>query len=268
LKPDDVNWISINGAAPSLQELMAGGVDLVACSLPEARTLMNAGQVRCLGVMSPERLEQFPDVPTFRDQGVDWVMEGWRGIAVPAGTPDDIADKAAAALTVAVNSEPFREFMSGRGFNWSFEGPVEFGASMALMDRQFGEVLTSEAFRSTGKRVIGPMFFPGLLAAIGLVVLVILLARGGFKSDETIEGLSRYGLMRSAEVIGWVIVYLLAAEWAGFILTAGALLILLLIRFGVRLRAAALVTLFLVPALYQIFAVLLRVPLPRGWLGW
>jgi hypothetical protein len=136
------------------------------------------------------------------------------------------------------------------------------------MDRQFGEVLTSEAFRSTGKRVIGPMFFPGLLAAIGLVVLVILLARGGFKSDETIEGLSRYGLMRSAEVIGWVIVYLLAAEWAGFILTAGALLILLLIRFGVRLRAAALVTLFLVPALYQIFAVLLRVPLPRGWLGW
>ena len=49
-------WISINGAGQSLQELMAGGVDVVCCSLPEADALLSAGKVRCLGVMADERV--------------------------------------------------------------------------------------------------------------------------------------------------------------------------------------------------------------------
>ncbi len=44
MKPDDVIWVSINGAGPSLQELLSGGIDFICCSLPEADTLMEAGQ--------------------------------------------------------------------------------------------------------------------------------------------------------------------------------------------------------------------------------
>ena len=60
LKADDALWISINGAGPSLQELLSGGVAMVCCSLPEAQTLLEAGEVRCLGVMSDRRVAAYP----------------------------------------------------------------------------------------------------------------------------------------------------------------------------------------------------------------
>ncbi|MFI5217825.1 MAG: tripartite tricarboxylate transporter substrate binding protein, partial [Candidatus Limnocylindria bacterium] len=81
LQPNDVTWVSIPGSAPSLQELSAGGLDLVACSLPEAQALLSSGRIRSLGVMGEARLPQFPDVPTFREQGVDWTMGAFRALA-------------------------------------------------------------------------------------------------------------------------------------------------------------------------------------------
>src|SRR5262249_51786975 len=62
----DVTWVSINGSKPSLVQLLSGGVEVVCCSLPEARANLDGGQVRCLGVMAGERLPGFPAVPTFR----------------------------------------------------------------------------------------------------------------------------------------------------------------------------------------------------------
>ncbi len=55
----DVIWVPSEGANPSLQQLMSGGVDLVCCSLPEARTLLEAGEVRGLGVMAPKLRSRF-----------------------------------------------------------------------------------------------------------------------------------------------------------------------------------------------------------------
>ena len=70
------------------------------------------------------------------------------------------------------------------------------------------------------------------------------------------------------EVLAWVVMYLALAERAGFVLTAGVLLILLLLRQGTRWLTAIAIAVVLVPLVYQVFAVWLRVPLPRGWLGW
>ena len=75
----DITWISSTGAGPSLLELMSGGIDMVCCSLPEADSLYRSGEVRALGVMAPERVNGYEDVPTFKEQGVDWSLGGWRG---------------------------------------------------------------------------------------------------------------------------------------------------------------------------------------------
>jgi tripartite-type tricarboxylate transporter receptor subunit TctC len=79
LKPADAIWVASQGSTPALRDLLAKGVEMVCCSLPEAKTLMLAGELRCLGVMSDARQPLFPDVPTFAEQGVAWTMEGWRG---------------------------------------------------------------------------------------------------------------------------------------------------------------------------------------------
>jgi len=88
LQASDVTWIAMSGAAPSLQELMADGLDIVACSLPEAQVLLKADKLRCLGVMAEQRLPAYPEISTFKELGVDWQLSTHRGIALPVGVPE------------------------------------------------------------------------------------------------------------------------------------------------------------------------------------
>ena len=76
LDSSSVIWVASRGAGPSLTELASGGLDLVVCSLPEAQAQLEAGTARALGVMSPERIEQYPEVPTLRELGIDWTLGG------------------------------------------------------------------------------------------------------------------------------------------------------------------------------------------------
>ena len=71
--PATVPWVPSNGAAPGLQDLVAGGVEFVPCSLPEARSLIDAGKVKSLAVMASSRAALFPNVPTLKEAtGSDW----------------------------------------------------------------------------------------------------------------------------------------------------------------------------------------------------
>ena len=265
---DAVRWISIEGTSPSMQELMAGGIEIVATSLPEARSLLEAGEIRALGVMDDERVAQFPDVPTLKEQGVDVAIGTWRGVGLPEGTPEAEAAAIAAALEVVVNSADYREFMRRSGFNWAYEGPAEFEETLAGLDATFGRLLATDAFTDLGQDIVGPMTFPAILAGLGLVVLGILLATGGLRTTGSADRFSWRGAGRVAIVLGAIGVYLLAAEPVGFVLTAGAITAFLMWQLEVRLPAALVVSASVVAAVYHVFAVLLRVPLPRGVLGW
>jgi tripartite-type tricarboxylate transporter receptor subunit TctC len=66
LKAGHVPWVPSNGAAPAMQDLAAGGIDIVTCSVPEARAMIEAGKARSLAIMAQARNPQFPDVPTLR----------------------------------------------------------------------------------------------------------------------------------------------------------------------------------------------------------
>src|SRR5436190_7396997 len=59
LKPSHVPWVPSNGAAPAMQDLAAGGIDIVTCSVPEAKSMIDAGKARSLAVMAPQRNPAF-----------------------------------------------------------------------------------------------------------------------------------------------------------------------------------------------------------------
>src|SRR3954465_5669181 len=81
IDPSSVAWVPSNGAAPGLQDMVAGGVDIAPCSLPEARSLIDAGKVKSLAVMSDKPAALYPQVPTLKSAiGSDWQMAAWRGI--------------------------------------------------------------------------------------------------------------------------------------------------------------------------------------------
>ena len=265
---DAVTWISINGAGPSLQELMADGVDMVCCSVPEARSLMDGSQVRCLGVMADNRVPSAPDVPTFPEQGVDWTMGGWRGLMFPKGVPADRGERMQGALLRVARSEEFAEYMDSAGFNLSVDDGDGFEQLLAEVDEQFGAILTGPAFARVSQSPFGPMVFPGVVMGIGGLMVFVLLCRGQLRRPVDMSPLAREHAVRLAWVPFAVVFFILASDEIGFILSAGVMLLGLLLAMRVRVLAAAALTVVLVPAVYQVFAVQLRVPLPSGWLGW
>lgn len=266
--PEAVRWISIEGASPSLQELLAGGVDIVSTSLPEARSLLEAGEIRALGVMAEERVPQFPQVPTFQEQGIDHAAGVWRGVALPAGTPEPVTTEIVTATERVVTGSEFREFMQKAGFNREYEGPSEFEASLARLDRTFGELLPSPAFQNIGQDIVGPMAFPGLLGILLVIVIVALLASGGLGRTAVADTFSWTGTWRVMEVLLAILLYLLLAELLGFVLTAATIVAFLMWRLAVRPPVAAGISLAITILVYQIFAIYLRVPLPQGLFGW
>lgn len=141
LDTTDVKWIPSKGAAPALQDLMAKGIDMAICSLPEAATLIDAGKVKPLAVMSDQRNPIYPDVPTLKELGSDWTFAVWRGIAAPKGTPKEITAVLEAAVAKVYKSAEFQEFMKNRGFGMIWMGSSDFTEYVASSDESFGEVM-------------------------------------------------------------------------------------------------------------------------------
>jgi tripartite-type tricarboxylate transporter receptor subunit TctC len=144
MDPASVPWVPSQGAAPGLQDLVAGGVEFVPCSLPEARSLIDAGKVRSLAVMDAKRADLFPSVPTLKEAtGSGWATGAWRGMAAPKGLPADVRTKLEASLKKVWDSKEFKEFMGQRGFGVLWGTGDEFGKFMAKGDADMKAVMTA-----------------------------------------------------------------------------------------------------------------------------
>jgi tripartite-type tricarboxylate transporter receptor subunit TctC len=290
--PNDVIWMPSQGAAPSLLELMAGELDLVCCSLPEAKSLLGSGDIRCVGVMADERQasDDFKDYPTLKEQGSDWTLTGWRGLGVAKDTPQPIQDKLVAVLKrivcgeARVNGESFPEFMDRQGFDHTSRPTTEFADFLKRNDEMFGKILNRPEFQSVQSGPVGPMVFPGLAAGVfGLSLITILMGTrrrtadvGASTSsvDSPLNGTSSSGgaialptpraMLLSGCVVGAVVFYMLAADSLGFVVTASVILFVMTKLLGARVLTAGAVAVVESVAIYELFSGLLRVPMPIG----
>ncbi len=142
IDPMKVTFVPSNGAAPGLQEMVAGGVDATASSLPEAKSLIDAGKVRSLGVVGPVRLAAFPDVPTTKEAVGTEVMGGaWRAVLAPKGIPNDVRDRLVAAMQKVVATEDFKKFMNDRGFGMRWAVGADLDKFLGEQEVSLGETL-------------------------------------------------------------------------------------------------------------------------------
>ena len=142
IDPAAVSWVPSNGAAPGLQDLVAGGVDIAPVSLPEARALIDAGKVKSLVIMNDKPSALYPAVPTLKSAiGSDWTTAAWRGMVAPKGIPNDVRDKLASALKKIVASKEYTDFMASRGFGVIYAGPDDFAKFMAKSDSELGATM-------------------------------------------------------------------------------------------------------------------------------
>lgn len=140
--PVKVPWVPNQGAGPSMQDLVAGGVNFTTNSLAEGRNLIDAGEARPLANMGSERHNLYPDVPTIKEAtGTNYAVETWRGVFGPAGIPDEIVTKFVAALDKARQSSEFIKVMTNGGFGIAWIPTEEGVAFVNRADETFGKVM-------------------------------------------------------------------------------------------------------------------------------
>jgi tripartite-type tricarboxylate transporter receptor subunit TctC len=138
LPPDALPWVPSTGAAPSLEKLIGGWVDVVTCSLPEAESQIRSGKLRALAIMGEKRNPQFPDVPTLYEKKVRFAGGNFRGYMVPLGTPDEISRLLERKMSVISKSREFQDFMKSKGFMYSYKNSRDFSIFLQQKDQELG----------------------------------------------------------------------------------------------------------------------------------
>ncbi len=120
--------IPYRGSAPAFQDLMAGQVQFMAESIPQAAQYHKQGKVKALAVTSRERNQALPDVPTVMETKVakDFDVVGFYGFLAPAGTPKPIVDKLADAFKQVLAQSDVRNRMISQGADPAYLGADDF----------------------------------------------------------------------------------------------------------------------------------------------
>jgi len=106
-------YVAFKGTGDLIASLLGGHVD--GAMSYSSLALAQKGKTRLLAVATPQRLPYFPDVPTFRELGLDWVDGAYRGIGVPKATPEDMRRRVS-DMFAEINRDPeFRQKMTEQG---------------------------------------------------------------------------------------------------------------------------------------------------------
>ena len=144
----DIVHVPYRGAAPAVQDLIAGHVsmmfDILTLALPQVR----AEKVRALGIASAQRNALFPGVPTMAEAGFPQLEGGpWFGFFVPAKTPRPVVDWLYAEAKKAFSAPDVRERFAQQGLTLPLGTPEETAAFVAAESKRWGDVIRQANIR-------------------------------------------------------------------------------------------------------------------------
>ena len=140
------------GFAPTVQALISGEVDTATVPAPDIAQHHKSGAVKVLGVASDKRHFLLPDVPTFREQGVDFVAGAWRAIAGPKGIPAERLAMLEAKLLEALRDPEFQEKAKTAGFIVAPLGRADTAKRLAQEDKDMYPVFLEAGLVKTRQK--------------------------------------------------------------------------------------------------------------------
>jgi tripartite-type tricarboxylate transporter receptor subunit TctC len=121
--------IPYKGAAPAMQDLMSGQINMVFTSLPSVAGSIKNSTLRAIAVTSSTRSPTFPNVPTIAESGFkDFDVTPWFGLFAPGKTPQNVIKKINKDIEEALNSKDIKEKFSAQGADPFITQPAEFAS--------------------------------------------------------------------------------------------------------------------------------------------
>jgi len=123
-------WVPYQGGGPVLTAIAGGHIDAAATNPGNVKPMIDAGKVRVIAVSSERRLDDFPDVPTYKERGWNVVRYQWRGMMAKAGTPKPVLDRLVAAVQKAQQTAEWKAYLKKVTQLDGFQGPDAFRAQL------------------------------------------------------------------------------------------------------------------------------------------
>lgn len=114
------------GAAGTKNALLGKHIDAAALTLPDAVPYHESKDFRVLGIATEERLEELPDIPTFKEQGYDLVTGAWFGFLAPKDTPEDVIAVLENSIASALKTDKVIENFKKLGLNIEYKPSEDF----------------------------------------------------------------------------------------------------------------------------------------------
>lgn len=140
--------VAYRGAAPAVQDLLSGQIQLMLSDRAAVRNHIKAGTLHAIAVAGEQRVREFPNVPTIAESGVkDFAMESWFGFSVRSGTPDAIVNKLAAAYEKAISRPELVEKLREAGINPTYVRPDQFAAFIQTETQRWGTLIRERGIK-------------------------------------------------------------------------------------------------------------------------
>lgn len=142
----NVIHVPYKGTGAAFPDVVAARVSTMFGSYVAGAAYLQSGRLRALGVTGATRLAALPNVPTMREQGIDFTYYYWLGLFAPAGTPAEVVTRLSDALKFAVNTPDIKRRLQEEGAEAGALSPREFQQQLALEFDQMKGLLKGGSF--------------------------------------------------------------------------------------------------------------------------
>lgn len=134
--------VAFQGGAPAQQQLLAGEIDMLLVQVPYALQQVKTGRMKILGLSSPTRNPQWPDIPTLAEQGLPgYSAETWSGVLLPKGTPPAVKATLVRAASEVLANPATQAQLREIGFDNMTATPTEFASFIRSESERWGKLI-------------------------------------------------------------------------------------------------------------------------------
>jgi tripartite-type tricarboxylate transporter receptor subunit TctC len=143
----DLRAVAYRGTSAALPDLMAGRVPMYVAATPELMEHNKTGGIRIIATTDEARSPLLPEVPTFRESGIDLLAPAWFAVYAPAKTPSRIAERLNRAIVAVVQAPDIRARVLALGYQPTGTTAAELMALQRADYDRWGLVVKASGFR-------------------------------------------------------------------------------------------------------------------------